>query len=910
MPGGRHLNAEQRELEAQQQRRSTHAPVAVPHCDSHRPPPPAAHYRAARLDTGAPAPAPSSRGAASASAQTDDEKELKSTRQQPWTWHQSPDDVHAHSNSGLTSSGSPHSLAHPCDQTPALHRDFHLSQSSRNVARPIARRSASTPLDVDVERYQSAPVLKLIPSADSSATILVDAPSRTDTPHPPGFMHTQENSDATTRAAFSNGNGLAADNIQPLHPGGMGNSSPNYAHDSIGKRSALSASSSEGGSAYANEFSHPPRVFSDYDINTPASVTHGSGVSEGGRVKRKRKPAPPELLVIVRPPPSKDRNPLNLQIQLVVPQAPPAASRVSGESTRDSASTPALRPGGELKRRGSSSSTRSGVSVVTNASSASSTGGGGRKVTPLYNLSFHTILPSTVSDAGTDQKVAKYSRKGVDVDGFGVLEPHELVRGLNDLSTLEAAEVGSRSPTQESQDGSLLSPKLPGSDPGIEPPSDSSSEPPTSYEAMTPEAKNEKGMGARFMRRFKGLSVGSAKSLIDSSVSAGAPPSIVAGGTTTTGANSGFGSFLSGIGNSARSVRTATVDSVRPASSAGPHSITIPAARSSGSVAVSVAPSAPTVAGGAGSSDVAPLVAGAGLSDGSRRTRGYYWTIKKLTRRVTDEHGNLPEIPFGPDGQNPVLRNVWRRFNAVNRMGGDEAHPHPSEVPVRFEWTRETRGSDAKSSNGRSGRSVHQRAATDAQAIVARKRMSVASTGTGTTRSSFDDGRSASGRAGGGQPTSLRPGGGGLSRDASNGNLLSPSPRMSSESSALAAATGGEEVRSSYDLSQDFQQDVEDDGNDSDPEDSETPWSCHLVLGGNTRIPIGTLSPAPHHPKVVAQLAVPFPLPDLSQTGLGYDRAGLTREEIKDIICVTCLHLVIRESFGGLGRVAARKDKR
>ena len=98
------------------------------------------------------------------------------------------------------------------------------------------------------------------------------------------------------------------------------------------------------------------------------------------------------------------------------------------------------------------------------------------------------------------------------------------------------------------------------------------------------------------------------------------------------------------------------------------------------------------------------------------------------------------------------------------------------------------------------------------------------------------------------------------------------------------------------------------DGNESDPEDSETPWSCHLVLGGDTRIPIGTLSPAPHHPKVVAQLAVPFPLPDLSQTGLGQDRAGLTREEIKDIICVTCLHLVIRESFGGLG--STRREKR
>ena len=86
----------------------------------------------------------------------------------------------------------------------------------------------------------------------------------------------------------------------------------------------------------------------------------------------------------------------------------------------------------------------------------------------------------------------------------------------------------------------------------------------------------------------------------------------------------------------------------------------------------------------------------------------------------------------------------------------------------------------------------------------------------------------------------------------------------------------------------------------SDPEDSETVWACHLVLGPTTRIPIGSLTPAPHHPKLVGQLTIPFPLPDLSQSGLGADGAGLTREELKDIISVTCLFVVIREGFGGL----------
>jgi hypothetical protein len=111
--------------------------------------------------------------------------------------------------------------------------------------------------------------------------------------------------------------------------------------------------------------------------------------------------------------------------------------------------------------------------------------------------------------------------------------------------------------------------------------------------------------------------------------------------------------------------------------------------------------------------------------------------------------------------------------------------------------------------------------------------------------------------------------------------------------------------------------DVEDAGGDSDPEDSETPWVCTLKIrragtastaatassrlrppqgdgewspgGGGTiplssrtvegreelgmippspqsqvlRVKVGTLSPTPHHPKVVGMLKVPFPLPDI-----------------------------------------------
>lgn len=62
-----------------------------------------------------------------------------------------------------------------------------------------------------------------------------------------------------------------------------------------------------------------------------------------------------------------------------------------------------------------------------------------------------------------------------------------------------------------------------------------------------------------------------------------------------------------------------------------------------------------------------------------------------------------------------------------------------------------------------------------------------------------------------------------------------------------------------------------DDEDESDPEDSETPWSAMLKVRKNKkqkdnevlRLKCGTLSPTPHHPKVVAMLKVPFPLPDV-----------------------------------------------
>ena len=88
------------------------------------------------------------------------------------------------------------------------------------------------------------------------------------------------------------------------------------------------------------------------------------------------------------------------------------------------------------------------------------------------------------------------------------------------------------------------------------------------------------------------------------------------------------------------------------------------------------------------------------------------------------------------------------------------------------------------------------------------------------------------------------------------------------------------------------------------------------------RIKVGTVSPTPHHPKVVAMLKVPFPLPDIEVESMGvikrqgvippqnstYNGLVLTAEEIKDVVCSTGLWLVVREGFGGVGKVSRKGD--
>lgn len=664
----------------------------------------------------------------------------------------------------------------------------------------------------------------------------------------------------------------------------IGPTESSYPSDSLGRLSTTSSVLASG-----SEFGHGLRAGSE--------TGHDRVASSASAVRKSRRVAPPELLVVVRPPPSKQSNPLNLQIQLVTPQQPNVnGPRVSGESSRDElpasvtntslgSSSGGLRsPGTQLRRSNSVSSSRSAISEASSAGLSTASGSStGRRVTPLYNLCFHSIMPTTVTDAGTDQKVAKFGKRGVEIDGFGLLVPHELDLGVNDLASIDrrrrSSVIAGGGPGSLSGGSDFNSPEGrsdvsqarsteattvhsdpdSGSGSGVQL-AEKEQEPPTSFDAMSPQAKEPSndliaGFGGKLLRGFKRFSLNAA----------GPPPpknaTSLRSGTTVDSATPT--NIMARVRGAANKVKDG--DSI---------------VHEDGEV-MSVNGSA---LGDGSESDIPQLAVGAGLrSDGTRRTHGYYWNVRRWNRRLGDGDEDIEHVVPGRHeaGANPILNSCWKRFNIVNRMGGNEIHPPASQIPIRFEWTRteSRKKSAATSSSVQAGR--HGRAATDIGSGSNHNTGSRSS-----VRASFDA-RSA------GHETA--PG-------SAMGNSSSEALRLPVSHSRPASLynTGG--TRSPVRASMDRVSAASHDGEESDPEDSETKWACHLVLGPTTRIPIGSLAPTPHHPKLVAQLTVPYPLPDLSQSGLGSDGAGLTREELKDIISVTALFVIVREAFGGLAK--------
>lgn len=258
-------------------------------------------------------------------------------------------------------------------------------------------------------------------------------------------------------------------------------------------------------------------------------------------------------------------------------------------------------------------------------------------------------------------------------------------------------------------------------------------------------------------------------------------------------------------------------------------------------------------------------------------------------------------------GGGPGVGNGWaKRYRKSAADGGDL--PTPGEVT--FEWVR---GKRPKSSRRSSADVNH-------QLQGASMAMSRSSSGNGPSSLSTSPIQTLA------LPTDFRSSSASssprVSHDGHSDRAASPGPNGSRRPVSTASSRQGDD-------------DGDDDGHMSDPEDSETPWHCVVRVPAHQRRPgktgrpskyaqsgqvVASLYPAPHHPRIVAQLKVPFDLEPIA-TGLASsavpttgevpsassDEILLSVENIKDVVSTTAMWLVVREEFSGLGRVGRKK---
>ncbi|KAF8270081.1 hypothetical protein EI94DRAFT_1723825 [Lactarius quietus] len=499
-------------------------------------------------------------------------------------------------------------------------------------------------------------------------------------------------------------------------------------------------------------------------------------------------------------------------------------------------------------------------------------------IIPLYNLQAHNVMTNVIVDAGTDAKVAKFQKRGLELLGLAVLEPVE-VFGSHPASTSLLPPSSNRTSIDEHHDFVLHAAPRPGGPDGVHTPSSSAlslssggvdpvSPPAPTFTITdnnsTPTNGPKKILGKFFKKK-------------DNRPSSPSPSPL-----------------LSPTNNSFfRTARPSTGQSLAVPSPRNPKWLGSIGTPTSGPYLAEPSP-APASAIPM-SSHLQPAVLGIYPLCSSPsyppqgRPHSYTWIVRKWIKGSND---SLLSNAIGH--MNPLSLSEERRRS--------RSPPEEGAVEVQFIWTR-----------GKKKRRVRD----------------------------------------GGQQI------GTASRPPKTGSASSPPHRSgtadrgtSAAERRLSAASGVSVSTESEVGSAAGRMRGDDAGDASDPEDSETPWTCTLVVsrqgsgasalpsspsspdgsGGSdeatVRVRVATFSPTPHHPKVVALLKVPFPLPDIfvdrmqvcrravSAQGIARpswntdspDGLVLTAEEIKDIVSSTGLWLVVRESIGGVGKVSRKGD--
>lgn len=311
------------------------------------------------------------------------------------------------------------------------------------------------------------------------------------------------------------------------------------------------------------------------------------------------------------------------------------------------------------------------------------------------------------------------------------------------------------------------------------------------------------------------------------------------------------------------------------------------------------------------------------LGEGSfTRTMGYTWTVKQW---AAEKGGDL------------AAAGSWAAMFAVtDKLAGGRTSPVRPVGDVVFEWSR------GKGKGGRMSR-------VDASKSLAPATSNGSIQKTGNIQSAFNPNNASQGFA-------LEVPSAESSRPASiTSSHLQEETTISGPSQERLSSGFGSPPKESCDITGA--------GDESDPEDSETPWVCRLYLpkqpgpipfvsatsttaqaptsmgngsaeslaNGNTQkhgvaegesgIVVATLYPAPHHPRIVSQIKF-FPGRLPISTGLvkpsssiitpdnhdastqegqqATEEIRLTQTDIREVVCVTALWLVAREDFAGI----------
>lgn len=569
------------------------------------------------------------------------------------------------------------------------------------------------------------------------------------------------------------------------------------------------------------------------------------------------------------------------------------------------------------------------VTSFSSVASTSSTSSSRRMIIPLYNLQAHNVMTNVIVDAGTDAKVAKFQRRGLEVIGLAVLEPVEVWPGASLNSDFSRGTDGALLSTEASQTATSSAVSLTSDTHQTNSTHDSIPVPTTPIpqqpqQQPPPLSDRDNAGGARkFFGKMFRKKAAETSSTSSPRVIAPPPPLPLHLQQEQTPRANKRSSLLLAASQLTQHLPSPSSSSFHPQSQ----------------VIYSQAPS--------GNIDTPPPSAA-------------------LTQQVLGIQSSLSSPVYPPRGRHPrayvwVVRRWLKNGGAsgdgfLGGMIGDRSNASSSGHPVevRFEWTRQK----PKGSSGKERRNGDDdgKASRRTSKALSSKTPSIASFAQQQTSPATLSPEPHSPRL---KTKRLEP----VDRDSRR----SSSPKPGSIRTHTTQSEGSPRRGPSLEEG--------DDGDESDPEDSETPWTCSIVLRPQpsvtspslahsptqqqpqeVRLKVGQLVPAPHHPKVVAVLKIPFPLPDIEVdkailrkrviTPAGVARPAtapssmgspgspptssispfsnpfgrnsnqqqlkptlvLTAEEIKDIVSCTSLWLIVREGFGGVGKERRKGD--